>query len=143
MKQNDITTRVKILTIPQSTILTNVMRLAEYTTCCHPEVPEGVDVVSVHYNYERCAFDFLIRHKSFERVSECGEIPRVDETYLETNKYYKANQCHLMTHSIYYKVVEWAKNVYRRLTGTYTRELTEDELKQVTYTPPDVDTRKD
>lgn len=113
MKVNDIETRVKILTIPQSTILTNVMRLAEYTTCCHTEVPAGVDVVSVHYNYERCAFDFLIRHKSFDRVSGGGEIPRIYETYLEQNTYTKIDLGVSPPRLPWLTLLRWIKSIYK------------------------------
>ena len=77
------TRRVKILHVHDQVVLSVFAQrvpagtVKEYYDICWSDLPEDVELISVHYDPERLAFAFLISHKSFEEIPIGDCVPSV------------------------------------------------------------------
>ncbi len=72
--------RRKILFLDHLMVLdsiTNWRELNEFVQWPAVALPEGTRVVSVHEDYRRSAFGFVLEHESFEPVEDCVELPEI------------------------------------------------------------------
>lgn len=79
--------RLKVIYFSESRILGLFLDAlpVNATTFCLPRIigmPENVEVISVHHDWERNSFGFLLRHESFEPVSEACEPPEIKVEYV-------------------------------------------------------------
>lgn len=91
--------RFKILPIDQQLILEMVVGLYRPEYISLPDfsdcLPEGSQVLDVHYNLEHLEFDFLIHNKAFEIVSNFAAVPFVEKTgevNIKLSNYRKKNK---------------------------------------------------
>ncbi len=86
MKEN----RVKLYFISQQEVLSRILQPFPKMIAVvnHVELPDGYEVRSVHKDYKRGGFLFLIFHPSFPPVAEGANIPVICE-FETINKIYK------------------------------------------------------
>lgn len=79
--------RYKIAYLPESRVFGLFLNAlpASCPTFCLPRltgVPEDVKVVSVHHDWQRSAFGFLLEHESFNSTPDCCAPPEVQVDFI-------------------------------------------------------------
>jgi len=81
--ENDLLSRMEILSIPYGEVLESIVSLHKIESIVGRKgLPQGYLVKNVQYNYSRQTFDFLIVHESFGIVMPGAVIPQYDDVLI-------------------------------------------------------------